>query len=127
METNARLAALRDQLEAGLRARVPDLQVNGHPTERLPGTLHVSIPGVAGEELLLLLDAQGIAASTGSACTSGSTEPSHVLTAMGLPPALARASLRLTLGRSTTAADIERVLTVVPAAVEQLRVLAVAD
>jgi cysteine desulfurase len=122
---SARLAALRDRLEAGLRARIPDLIVNGHPTERLPGTLHVSIPGVEGEALLLLLDAEGIAASTGSACTSGSAEPSHVLTAMGLPADLARASLRLTLGRATTEAECERVLAVLPAAVAQLRALAV--
>lgn len=123
---SARLAALRDRLEAGLRARIPELIVNGHPTERLPGTLHVSIPGVEGETLLLLLDAEGIAASTGSACTSGSAEPSHVLTAMGLPAGLARASLRLTLGRATTAAECERVLVVLPAAAAQLRMLAAA-
>jgi cysteine desulfurase len=118
---SARLAALRDRLEAGLRARIPELVVNGHPSERLPGTLHVSIPGVEGEALLLLLDAQGIAASTGSACTSGSTEPSHVLTAMGLSPDLARASLRLTLGQATTEAEIERALEIIPAAAAQLR------
>jgi cysteine desulfurase len=120
---SVRLAGLRDQLQAGLRERVPGVQVNGHPTERLPGTLHISVPGVEGEAMLLLLDAQHVAASTGSACTSGSMEASHVLTAMGLPPALARASLRLTLGRSTTEAEIERVLAVLPGVVEQLRVL----
>jgi cysteine desulfurase len=124
--TRARLAALRDRLETGLRAGIPDLVVNGHPTERLPGTLHVSIPGVEGEALLLLLDAQGIAASTGSACTSGSTEPSHVLTAMGLSADGARSSLRLTLGRGTTEAEIERSLAVIPAAAAQLRALAAA-
>jgi cysteine desulfurase len=122
-EAAPRLAALRDRLQTGLQERITGLRVNGHPSERLPGTLHVSVPGVEGEAMLLLLDAQGIAASTGSACTSGSMEASHVLLAMGLEPALARASLRLTLGRSTTEAEIERVLEVLPAVVEQLRVL----
>jgi cysteine desulfurase len=121
---SARLTALRDALEGGLRERIPDLIVNGHPTERLPGTLHLSIPGLDGEMLLLALDAEGIAASTGSACTSGSTEASHVLTAMGLPADLARASLRLTLGRGTTEAEVERTLAVLPAAVARLRALA---
>jgi cysteine desulfurase len=122
----ARLAALRDALAAGLRSAIPDLIVNGHPVERLPGTLHITIPGVDGESLLLLLDAQGIAASIGSACTSGSAEPSHVLLAMGLPPERARASLRLTLGRSTDERVIEAVLRVLPAVVAQLRAAATA-
>lgn len=122
--TSARLAALRDCLEAGLRTHLPDLIVNGHPTARLPGTLHVSIPGAEGDALLLGLDTRGIAASTGSACTSGSAAPSHVLLAMGLPADLARASLRLTLGRGTTATEIERVLADLPAVVTEVRALA---
>jgi cysteine desulfurase len=124
--TSVRLAALRDRLEAGLRAAIPDLIVNGHPTARLPGTLHVSIPGAEGDALLLGLDARGIAASTGSACTSGSAAPSHVLLAMGLSADLARASLRLTLGHTTTAAEIERVLVEAPAVVAGVRSLAAA-
>ena len=122
----ARMRELRDRLEAGLRSALPDLVVNGHPTDRLPGALHLSIPGVEGEGMLLLLDAQGIAASTGSACTSGSLEPSHVLLAMGLTREMAQASLRLTLGRTTTEDEIERACVIVPAVVAQLREFATA-
>lgn len=117
----SRLRILRARLAAGLAAAIPGLIINGHPDEHLPGLLHVTIPGIDGESLLLLLDASGIAASTGSACTSGSTEPSHVLLAMGREPELARASLRLSLGRTTTTSQIDTVIAVVPALVAQLR------
>lgn len=117
----ARLARLRDRLEQALLAAIPGLVVNGHPTDRLPGMLHVTIPGADGESLLLLLDAAGIAASTGSACTSGSTEASHVLLAMGRSATLARCSLRLSLGRASDEATIERVVAVLPGLVARLR------
>lgn len=104
-----RLAALRDALLADLYARIPGIVLNGHPTERLPNNLNVSIPGGDAETLLLALDRAGIAASSGSACASGSIEPSHVLTAMGLPEARIKSALRLTLGRGTTADQISRV------------------
>ena len=82
-ETTARLAALRDELVAGMRAAVPDVTVNGHPTERLPGIAHLSFPGCEGDSLLMLLDARGVECSTGSACAAGVAQPSHVLLAMG--------------------------------------------
>ena len=84
------------------------MQVNGHPTERLPNNLHVCIEGIDGEPLILLLDAAGIAASQGSACSSGAAEPSYVLAALGVPSEVARGTLRLTLGRDTTEADVDR-------------------
>lgn len=120
-EAAGRAAALRDRLESLLRARIADLRVNGHPSERLPNNLNVCIPGTEGESLILLLDAAGVAASSGSACTSGSTEPSHVLLAMGIPPSAAVGSLRLTLGRETIAADVEAAADRIVAAVEKVR------
>lgn len=117
----ARLKSLRDRLEQGILATIPHVKLNGHPTERLPGHLNVSIEYVEGESLLLSLDLKGIAASSGSACTSGSLEPSHVLMAMGLSPATAHGSLRLTLGRENTEEDIDYVLRELPPIVERLR------
>ena len=106
----ARLTELRDFLLAELQRRIPGVVLNGSPTERLPNNLNVSFPGADAESLLLSLDRAGISASSGSACASGSIEPSHVLLAMGLPPDRANSALRLTLGRSTTREQICRVV-----------------
>ncbi|HEU5002068.1 MAG TPA: cysteine desulfurase family protein [Actinomycetota bacterium] len=115
-----RLAALRDRLQAGVAA-LPAVTVNGAGAPRVPGTVNVCIEGVEGESLLLMLDAKGVAASSGSACTSGSLEPSHVLLAMGVRPELAHGSLRLSLGRASTDEDVDTVLEVLPPIVERLR------
>ena len=122
METEAqRLHELRDRLQEGLMDRIPDSLLNGHPVKRLPHLLNMSFENVEGESILLSLDAVGIAASTGSACTSGTLEPSHVLTAMGMPPGIAHGSLRFSLGRVNTAEDIEYVLEKLPPIIERLR------
>ena len=119
-QESRRLSALRDRLIAGLLT-VPQTVLNGDPLQRLPGNVNVSFAGIAGESLLLLLDEAGICASSGSACASGSLEPSHVLLAIGRSPQLASASLRLTLGRGTTDEDVDTLLTVILAAVARLR------
>ena len=117
-----RTEALVARLWETLRAAVPDVVRNGPSAgPRLPNTLNVSFPGCAGESLLVLLDLAGIAASLGSACAAGSTEPSHVLRAMGRDRDAARAGLRLSLGPTTTAADVDRVLAVLPGLVRQVR------
>ncbi|MFH2010423.1 MAG: cysteine desulfurase family protein [bacterium] len=116
-----RQAALRDRLERTLRERLPGVTVNGHPALRLPNTLHVSFDGVQGEALLINLDLMGVAVSTGAACSSGSEDPSHVLTAMGLDERQARGSIRLSLGRDTTGAQIDRTVELVTNAVTALR------
>ncbi|MFS8543163.1 MAG: cysteine desulfurase [Limnochordales bacterium] len=116
-----RLLALRDRLLAGLEERVPGGRLNGHPVQRLPNNVHVSFPGVDGESLLLNLDLGGLAASSGSACTSGSLSPSHVLLAMGMSKELARASLRLTLGKDNTAAEVDAAVALIARTVERLR------
>jgi cysteine desulfurase len=118
-----RLQTLRDDLINGVLAQIPDSRLNGHPTQRLPHNANFSFLGVEGEALLLQLDLHGIAASSGSACTSGSLEPSHVLLALGLSHEWALGSLRLTLGRFTTRQHLERVLAVLPSIVEKLRAL----
>ena len=118
----ARLGALRDRLETGLLERVPDAAVNGSG-ERVPNTTNVSFPGVEAEALLIALDLEGVAVSTGSACSSGTLEPSHVLRAMGLTPRRAQSSIRFSLGLGNTAADVERVLDVLPPLVARLRAL----
>lgn len=123
-QESERLAALRDRLQEGIVARIDRVQVNGAGAPRVPGTLNVCIEGVEGESLLLMLDARGIAASSGSACTSGSLEPSHVLMAMGVRPELAHGSLRLSLGRASTDDDVDAVLEVLPPIVERLRSIA---
>ena len=117
---NARLSALRDKLIAGL-AVLPYARLTGHPARRLPGTASFVFEGVEGEALLLHLDAKGICASSGSACSSASLDPSHVLLAIGLPHAIAHGSLRLSLGRENTEADVEYILKEVPAVVNYLR------
>jgi cysteine desulfurase len=120
-EFAARVGALRDELVERVREAVPDAVYNGDPTDRLPGNAHFSFPGCEGDALLLLLDAQGIACSTGSACSAGVAQPSHVLLAMGADDGRARASLRFTLGHTSTAEDIDALMAVLPGAVERAR------
>ena len=115
-----RLIALRDRLIAGLLT-IPGSHLTGHPTERLPNNASFCFEGVEGESILLNLDLLSIAASTGSACTSGSVDPSHVLLAMGLPVELAHGSLRLTLGKGNTNEDVDTILPVLPGIIEKLR------
>ena len=118
-----RLAYLRDKLIKGLVEKIDHIRLNGHPTRRLPNNVNVSVDFVEGESMLLNLDLEGICASTGSACSSASLEPSHVLLALGLPPEQAHGSLRFTLGRENTEADVERVLEVLPEIVARLRAM----
>lgn len=118
---NARLRRLRDRLIRGISERVPDARLTGHPTGRLPHHASFVFKGINGEELLLALDVEGLAASTGSACTSGRPEPSEVLVAMGLPHEWAVGSLRLTLGKANTDEDVDAVLEILPRAVARLR------
>ena len=113
--------SLRDQLWAGIHERIRDVRLNGHPTQRVPHNLNVSVKGVVGEDVLLMLDGEGICASTGSACQSGSVEPSYVLSACGVPKHWAQGALRFTVGRETTDADIDAVLDKLPPIVERLR------
>ena len=122
-EEAVRGRGLRDRLWEEVRAKLAEVRLNGHPTLRLPGTLNLSFRGVEAESLILALDLKGIGASAGSACTSGSLEPSYVLTAMGVPTEWALGALRCSLGRSTSAEDIEWVLEVLPAAVERIRAM----
>ncbi|KPJ58775.1 MAG: cysteine desulfurase [Planctomycetes bacterium DG_23] len=116
-----RLTALRDGLYEGLAARVEETRLNGHPTQRLPGTANIGFKYVEGESILLRLDMEGIAVSTGSACTSDSLEPSHVLLAMGIPPEEAHGSMRFSLGRENTDEDVDYVLEKLPPIVQDLR------
>jgi cysteine desulfurase len=120
-ETAARVAALRDDLVAGVLAAVPDAVLTGHPVDRLPGNAHIAFPGCEGDSLLMLLDARGVECSTGSACSAGVAQPSHVLLAMGLDQAQARGSLRFSLGHSSTRADVAALLDALPGAVERSR------
>ncbi|MGH7321837.1 MAG: cysteine desulfurase family protein [Candidatus Rokuibacteriota bacterium] len=122
-DEGVRVTGLRNRLWDEMRARVADVRLNGHPTRRLPGTLNMSFRGVEAESLILALDLKGIGASAGSACTSGSLEPSYVLTAMGVPTEWALGALRVSLGGSTSADDIDYVLNVLPAAVHRMRAL----
>jgi cysteine desulfurase len=119
-----RLGALRDALAERLLAAVPDVQVNGIGAERAPHVLNVSVAGADSEALLMHLDLAGVAASGGSACSTGAVEPSHVLVAMGLPRELALGAIRFSLGRESTMADVERVVEVMPAVVAKVRKLA---
>ncbi|BCB82066.1 cysteine desulfurase family protein [Phytohabitans flavus] len=120
-ETASRLSALRDDLVSRVRHAVPDAIYNGDPADRLPGNAHLSFPGCEGDALLLLLDAQGIACSTGSACSAGVAQPSHVLLAMGADDDRARSSLRFTLGHTSTPADVDALVAALPGAVERAR------
>jgi cysteine desulfurase len=122
IETQApRWRALRDRLQTGLTERIADIRLNGHPTKRLPHNLNVSVRGVVGEDVLLMLDAMGICASTGSACQSGSVEPSYVLGACGVPREWAQGALRFTVGRDTTDTDVDAVLEALPKIVDRVR------
>jgi cysteine desulfurase len=122
-EDASRVASLRDELERGMLSRVPDSRANAAAAPRTPNTCNITFPGIEGEALVIALDLKGLACSTGAACSSGTIEPSHVLTAIGLPPEEARASIRFSLGRHTSRNDIAFALEVVPAAVAQLRQL----
>lgn len=117
-----RLTAMRDRLIAGL-LKLPRVYLNGHPSKRLPGNVNVSFEGIEGESLLLMLDNAGICASSGSACTSGSLDPSHVLLAIGLPHEIAHGSLRLSLGDYSTEAEVDEILAKIPAIAERLRAM----
>ena len=120
-ENAARMTFLRNWLVSGLRAAIPDMRINGTMDKRLPNNVNVSFAGIEGEAVLLRLDLEGIAASSGSACTAGSLDPSHVLTAIGLTRDEAKGSLRLTLGTDTTQADIDEVVKKLPGIVASLR------
>ncbi|TAM86883.1 MAG: cysteine desulfurase [Jatrophihabitans sp.] len=118
-EQSPRIAALRDQLVAGVLAAAPGTVVNGHPTDRLPGIAHLGFPGCEGDSLLMLLDARGVECSTGSACSAGVAQPSHVLLAMGASPAMARGSLRFSLGHTSTTQDVQAAVAAIGPAVER--------
>ena len=120
-EEKKHLTKLRDSFYKKLKQAIPRIVLNGHPTERIAGNLNLSFEGIEGESLLLSLDLKGVAASSGSACTSGSVEPSHVLLAMKVKPELAQSSLRFTLGRGNTKEDVEYVSEIMPEIVQRLR------
>ena len=122
-EENTRVKGLRDDIERRLLAIIPDAVINGDPEHRLPNTTNISFKYVEGEAILLMLDHYNICASSGSACTSGSLEPSHVLRAMGVPFTYAHGSLRLSLGRFNTQADVDMLVDKLPGIIERLRVL----
>ncbi|NLA92685.1 MAG: IscS subfamily cysteine desulfurase [Spirochaetales bacterium] len=119
------LWALREKLREGLQASIEDTVVNGHPQECLPGTLNISFGGIEGESILLMLDFEGIAVSTGSACATGSLEPSYVLLATGLPIEMAHGSIRFSLGRYNSAEEIDYVLEKMPPIIKRLREISV--
>jgi len=117
----ARLTSMRDRLWAGIKERVPHVRLHGHPTKRLAGTLNIAFEFVEGESLILGLDEYEICVASGSACTSDVLEPSHVLSAMGIPPEGAHGTLRISLGRENTDSDVDKLLEVLPKTVENLR------
>lgn len=119
-----RLTGYRDRLHQGLAERINDIRLNGHPEKRLPGLLNLSFPGLEGESLLLAMDLEGIAVSSGSACSAGSLDPSHVLLGIGLDREVAQSTIRFSLGRANDAEDIERTIDIVPPIVERLRAMA---
>lgn len=120
-ETSARMTRMRDRLIEGIEATIPEVKLNGHRTKRLPNNVNFSIKYIEGESILLMLDMAGIAASSGSACTSGSLDPSHVLLALGLTHEVAHGSVRMTLGDDTTDEDIDYVLETLPKVAHRLR------
>ena len=122
-EAIPRLTSLRDALTRGIFEEIPDVKLNGHRTKRLPNNVNVSFEGIEGESMILLLDMQGICVSSGSACTSGSLDPSHVLMALGMKHEQAHGSLRLTLGRENTEEHVRKVLEALPPIVERLRMM----
>ncbi len=119
----ARIKGMRDRLIAEIPKRIDEVKLNGHPTKRLPGNVNFSIKYIEGEAILLMLDINGIAASSGSACTSGSLDPSHVLLAMGIPHEIAHGSLRLTLSSNTTDEEVDYILETLPRIVSKLRTM----
>jgi cysteine desulfurase len=121
VEAGPRIRSLRDRLERGLLERIADAVVMGDPLDRLPNTTNIAFASVESEAIVLMLSRQGIAASTGSACASGSLEPSHVMQAMGVPPNMLHGAVRLSLSHETTADEIDRVLEVTPPIVDRLR------
>ena len=122
MEENARrMTALRNRLMEGIEREIPYVKLNGHRTERLPNNVNYSIKFIEGESILLMLDMNGIAASSGSACTSGSLDPSHVLLAIGRPHEVAHGSLRLSLCESNTVEEVDYMLKAIPEVVDYLR------
>ena len=120
-DSSPRVRELRDELVAAVRRAVPDVVLNGDPVDRLPGNAHFTFPGCEGDSLLMLLDAKGIECSTGSACTAGVAQPSHVLLAMGVDPAAARGSLRFSLGHTSTSSDVAALAEAIGPAVERAR------
>jgi cysteine desulfurase len=122
-EYQRKTSTLRSKLKQGLEAKIPNIKVNGHPFDVLPNTLNVSFSGVEGEAILLSMDMAGIEASTGSACASGSLEPSHVLMAIGVGPELAHSSIRFSLGWSTGAEDVDYIIETMPPIIERLRAM----
>jgi len=118
-----KVVKLRDKLITGIMDQIENVRLNGHPTKRLPGNVNICFEFIEGESMLLNLDMKGVAASSGSACTSGSLEPSHVLLAIGLPPEIAHGSLRLTLGKDNSEEDIDYVIDILPKIIEKLRAL----
>ena len=122
-ETSARMTRMRDRLIEGIEATIPEVKLNGHRTKRLPNNVNFSIKYIEGESILLMLDMAGIAASSGSACTSGSLDPSHVLLALGITHEVAHGSVRMTLGDDTTDEDIDYVLETLPKVAHRLRAM----
>jgi len=120
---NKALSALRDRLHNGITKAIEDVYLNGHQTQRLPGTVNLSFKFIEGESIMLNLDMQGICVSTGSACTSGTLEPSHVLTAMGLAPEIAQGSIRFSLGDQNTAEEVDYCISILPEIVKRLRAM----
>ncbi len=122
-EDGPRVAMLRDRLQEALLAQVPEARANGSRAPRTPNTANITFFHIEGESLVIALDLKGLACSTGAACSSGAVEPSHVLTAVGMPPEEARASIRFSLGHNTTADEVDFALGVIPGAIEKLREL----
>ena len=122
-EYRRKTSALRVRLRDGLLAKIPNIRINGHPVDVLPNTLNVSFPGAEGEAILLSMDMAGIEASTGSACASGSLEPSHVLMAIGVEAELAHGSIRFSLGWGTSMEDVEYIIETLPPIIERLRAM----
>ena len=118
-----KIVRLRDKLIKGIMDKIENVRLNGHPTKRLPGNANFCFEFIEGESMLLSLDMEGVAASSGSACTSGSLTASHVLLAIGLPPEIAHGSLRLTLGKDNTEEEVDFVIGILPGIIEKLRVL----
>jgi cysteine desulfurase len=122
-----KVGALRDRLRDGLSAAIPNIKINGHPTDILPNTLNISFPGAEGEAILLSMDLKGIEASTGSACASGSLEPSHVLMAIGADPEYAHGSIRFSLGWGISSDDVDYIVETLPPIIARLRAMSTVD